>query len=63
MVPLFFTGAFQIHVTVIGTIVLIYWACLPGAQGPNRFGTPESAPHILGLEIPPNRSHTDEVIA
>lgn len=29
-----------ISVTVIGTIVLIYWACLRGAPGPNRFGNP-----------------------
>jgi uncharacterized membrane protein YhaH (DUF805 family) len=27
-----------IGATVIGTIVLIYWACLPGTPGPNRFG-------------------------
>jgi uncharacterized membrane protein YhaH (DUF805 family) len=26
--------------TLIGTIVLIYWACLPGTPGPNRFGKP-----------------------
>lgn len=24
--------------TVIGTLVLIYWACLRGTSGPNRFG-------------------------
>jgi uncharacterized membrane protein YhaH (DUF805 family) len=24
--------------TVIGTLVLIYWACLPGTSGSNRFG-------------------------
>lgn len=24
--------------TVIGTLVLLYWACLPGTPGPNRFG-------------------------
>lgn len=24
--------------TVIGTLVLIYWACLRGTAGPNRFG-------------------------
>jgi len=24
--------------TVIGTLVLIYWACQPGTAGPNRFG-------------------------
>jgi uncharacterized membrane protein YhaH (DUF805 family) len=23
--------------TAIGTLVLIYWACLPGTSGPNRF--------------------------
>jgi uncharacterized membrane protein YhaH (DUF805 family) len=27
-----------IGVTGIGTIVLIYWACLRGTLGPNRFG-------------------------
>ena len=27
-----------IGLTVIGTIVLIYWACLPGTPGSNRFG-------------------------
>jgi uncharacterized membrane protein YhaH (DUF805 family) len=27
-----------IGATVVGTIVLIYWACLPGTPGPNRFG-------------------------
>ena len=27
-----------ISVTVIGTILLIYWACLPGTPRPNRFG-------------------------
>ena len=26
--------------TLIGTIVLIYWACQPGTPGPNRFGKP-----------------------
>lgn len=25
--------------TIIGVIVLIYWACQPGTPGPNRFGT------------------------
>ena len=24
--------------TIIGTLVLIYWACLRGTAGPNRFG-------------------------
>jgi uncharacterized membrane protein YhaH (DUF805 family) len=24
--------------TIIGTLVLIYWACQPGTAGPNRFG-------------------------
>ena len=24
--------------TVIGTLALIYWACLPGTSGSNRFG-------------------------
>ena len=27
-----------IGATVIGTLVLIYWACLPGTPGSNRFG-------------------------
>ena len=27
-----------IGATVVGTIVLIYWACLPGTPGSNRFG-------------------------
>jgi uncharacterized membrane protein YhaH (DUF805 family) len=27
-----------IGATVIGTLVLIYWACLPGTPGDNRFG-------------------------
>jgi uncharacterized membrane protein YhaH (DUF805 family) len=27
-----------IGATVIGTLVLIYWACLPGTSGSNRFG-------------------------
>jgi Protein of unknown function (DUF805) len=26
-----------IAATAIGTLVLIYWACLPGTSGPNRF--------------------------
>jgi uncharacterized membrane protein YhaH (DUF805 family) len=26
--------------TAIGGLVLIYWACRPGAPGPNRFGPP-----------------------
>ena len=26
-----------IALTAIGTLVLIYWACLPGTSGPNRF--------------------------
>jgi uncharacterized membrane protein YhaH (DUF805 family) len=27
-----------IGATFIGTLVLIYWACLPGTSGSNRFG-------------------------
>jgi uncharacterized membrane protein YhaH (DUF805 family) len=27
-----------IGLTVIGTLVLIYWACRPGTPGSNRFG-------------------------
>jgi uncharacterized membrane protein YhaH (DUF805 family) len=27
-----------IAATAIGTLVLIYWACLPGTSGRNRFG-------------------------
>ena len=27
-----------IGATVVGTIILIYWACLPGTPGRNRFG-------------------------
>jgi uncharacterized membrane protein YhaH (DUF805 family) len=27
-----------IGATAIGTLVLIYWACMPGTPGPNRFG-------------------------
>jgi uncharacterized membrane protein YhaH (DUF805 family) len=27
-----------IGATAIGTLILIYWACLPGTPGPNRFG-------------------------
>ena len=27
-----------IWATAIGTLVLIYWACLPGTSGSNRFG-------------------------
>jgi uncharacterized membrane protein YhaH (DUF805 family) len=25
--------------TIVGVLVLIYWACLPGTVGPNRFGS------------------------
>jgi uncharacterized membrane protein YhaH (DUF805 family) len=27
-----------IGATIIGALVLIYWACLPGTSAPNRFG-------------------------
>ena len=27
-----------IALTLIGVVVLIYWACQPGTSGPNRFG-------------------------
>lgn len=27
-----------LHLTLIGTFVIIYWACCKGTSGPNRFG-------------------------
>ncbi len=33
--------------TIIGGLVLLYWACVRGTAGPNRFG-PERAPGIGG---------------
>ncbi len=27
-----------LHLTLIGTFVIIYWACCRGTSGPNRFG-------------------------
>jgi len=31
--------------TVIGGLVLVYWACRPGTPGPNRFGPPTTNLH------------------
>ncbi|HZD40761.1 MAG TPA: DUF805 domain-containing protein, partial [Terriglobales bacterium] len=39
-----------IGVIGIGTIVLIYWACLRGTLGPNRFGPVQCQRHSAPFE-------------
>jgi uncharacterized membrane protein YhaH (DUF805 family) len=33
---------YLIVLTIIGVVLLIYWACQPGTPGPNRFGPARS---------------------
>lgn len=45
---------FLISFTIIGLFVLIYWACVKGTPGPNRFG-PDPLGGSMPVSMPPRR--------